>query len=215
MGGQASKIPEHELEQFAASTFFTKKEINRVYTRFEELGGSLNNPLDMMEICKIPELRNNPFRYRMCEVFGHTSIKRVRTKVQKLDEDGNIVENADEEDEYSEHEVKEVLLTFNNFLQMLNAFSSRASLQVKYYYAFKMYDFDNDRFINTEDIVSTLQLIVGENRMTAEKMNQVAAAVLAEGDLDGSNRLSQTEFIRIIKRIPDFITKFQFSLDGM
>lgn len=209
MGGTPSKIPDHELAQFAASTFFTKKEINKVYQRFEEMGGSLSEPLDMRDVCKIQELRNNPFRYRMCEIFGHVSVTREKTERVQVGREGEAKEES------STREVKDVFMTFNNFLQMLNAFSSRASLQVKSYYAFKMYDFDNDRFINTEDIVGTLQLIVGENRMTTEKMHQVAAAVLAEGDLDGTNRLSQTEFIRIIKRIPDFITKFQFSLEGM
>jgi calcium and integrin-binding protein 1 len=218
MGSYGSKIPDVELEQFASSTFFTKSEISKLYNKFEALGGSLSAPLDMEEMCKLAELRNNPFRYRMCEIFGHVTFKTIEVMV--ADKEQKAVDPDHEGDEPGERrmvketrEVKNVVMTFNNFLQMLNAFSPRASLQVKTYYAFKLYDFDGDRFINTEDIVRALELMVGEKKMSQEKMHQVAAAVLVEGDLDGTNRLSQTEFIRIIKRIPDFATKFQFTVE--
>jgi len=224
MGSYVSKIPDVELEQFASSTFFTKHEISKLYNKFEALGGSLTNPLDMEEMCKLPELRNNPFRYRLCEIFGHVTFKTIEVMVAEKEQkghepDGEVFRAGDYKDEeprrmVKEHrEVKHVVMTFNNFLHMLNAFSPRASLQVKTYYAFKLYDFDGDRFINTEDIVKALELMVGEKKMTPEKMHQVAAAVLLEGDLDGTNRLSQTEFIRIIKRIPDFSAKFQFTVE--
>lgn len=206
MGAHGSRIPDVELEQFASSTFFTKSEISKLYNKFEALGGSLREPLEMEEMCKLAELRNNPFRYRLCEIFGHVTFKTIDVLVadpeqKRINEDG-----GEEVPKVKQtREVKNVVLTFNNFLQMLNAFSPRASLQLKAYYAFKLYDFDGDRFINTEDIVRALELMVGEKKMSPEKMHAVAAAVLVEGDLDGSNRLSQTEFIRIIKRIPDFM----------
>ena len=171
MGQEQSSIPEADLESFANSTFFTKVEINSLYKKFESLGGSLDKPLGIDEVCKLEEIRNNPFNKRICEVFGHATFKTVEVDVSKGED--VVKENKEE---------KVVMLNFNNFLQMLNAFCPRSSLKLKTFYAFKIFDFDGDRFINTDDILKTMEIIVGENKMSIEKMNAVAAAVLLQSN---------------------------------
>lgn len=39
---------------------------------------------------------------------------------------------------------------------------------------------------------------------TPELQRKIAARVLDEGDLDGNSKLSRTEFMRLVYRIPDF-----------
>ncbi|KAK6642783.1 hypothetical protein RUM43_004285 [Polyplax serrata] len=62
-------------------TFFTRKEILRVHKRFREINPDVvpksmtrNEPItvlvSMEEILKLPELRENPFRQRICEIFS-------------------------------------------------------------------------------------------------------------------------------------------------
>lgn len=297
MGGVSSALSERELAQYESTTFFTKKELKMLYNRFEALGGSSNLPINGDVLISIPELRNNPFRFRICEVFGkHMSAeaaramgvtggtvrRRKRTILKKDpdlemgsvkkpkakgkvgqnrariqaaiaenegdegDEDGEDDEDNDDDDDKDEEDEgdeaagreeeeegdeeeceseedlgvwvdveeyqSEHYLKFHDFVHLMNAFSPRASIQLKAHYAFKMYDFDGDRFINTNDIVRVLETSVGMQRMTHEKMHEIAKGVLDEADLDGSKKLSVTEFNRIIKRIPDFMSKFQFSV---
>jgi len=78
---------------------------------------------------------------------------------------------------------------------------------------FLLYDFDGDRFLNVDDIVKVIETTVGRGRMSRQRMLKVAAHVMEEADLDGNLKLSRTEFNRVIKRVPDFMSKFQFSID--
>lgn len=311
-----SKLNDQRLENFEAHTFFTKSEIVHLYSRFESMGGSEMKPVNTDAIVQIPELKNNPFRFRICQVFGTkldpskaaqiigsyqhgppvrmqfqitfdksqsdkqkddtiASIKQaarrdhgqyydtvevsmVETKMQEkkypydvtihykdlTTSEGNaLVERGadslankiadttnadvliiceptkaradlegDDPDNDFDDEKSDYWLTFDNFVTMMNTFSPRASIQVKAYYAFQLYDYDGDKFINTDDIVKTLEASIGRHRMSYEKMHQVATGVLEEADLDGNKKLSRTEFNRIIKRMPDFMSKFQFSI---
>jgi calcium and integrin-binding protein 2 len=110
MGSAKSKLAEADMELFESRTFFTRSEIDRLYDRFEELGGSLQEDVEADEILKLPELKMNPFRIRIGRVFG------------LVDEDSG------------KH-----MFSFEAFLQMFNAFSPRASLDIKAYWAFKIY----------------------------------------------------------------------------
>lgn len=310
-----SKLNAQKLDNYEAHTFFTKSEIIHLYARFESMGGNEMKPVNTDAIVQIPELKNNPFRFRICQVFGtkldpakaaqiigsyqhgppvrmqfqvifddspdekekkgyiadikkaatndqgqyydKVELSMVETKKQekfpyditilfkelstaqgnalvqrgadslakKIEEitDSDVLiiceptkargdaEGNDPDNDFDD-EKSDYWLTFDNFVTMMNTFSPRASIQVKAYYAFQLYDYDGDKFINTDDIVKTLEASIGRHRMSYEKMHQVATGVLEEADLDGNKKLSRTEFNRIIKRMPDFMSKFQFSI---
>jgi calcium and integrin-binding protein 1 len=232
MGSSASKevLTKDEVTRYSSSTFFTPGEIRKIYSRFVYLGGTNKNPVTARRIVTMPELRVNPFRFRIVEIFGRRKGDGDEDYVEEAkkafdDEHGEAegegkeraknkkerpVVNAD--DVISSADWEEMEFYFNNFVAMLNAFSPRASWQVKAYYAFELYDFDGDHFLNTDDIVSVIETTVGKNRMSRQRMLKIAAQVLEESDLDGNLKISRTEFNRIIRRVPDFTTKFQFSL---
>lgn len=239
MGGSASKeaLSRDEVLKFSNSTFFTPNEIRKIYARFVYLGGTSNSSVSSRRIIDMPELRVNPFRFRIVEVFGKRKGEDdddyVEEAKRALDGDEEELEEHDEgkheqkkkgdrrrpninaDDVVLNAEWEEMEFFFVNFVAMLNAFSPRASSAVKAYYAFELYDFDGDHFLNTDDIVNVIETTVGKNRMSRQRMLKVAAQVLEEADLDGNLKLSRTEFNRIIKRVPDFTNKFQISLiDG-
>jgi len=203
-----TKLSREQLEKFASSSFFTVSEIKKIYAKFEYLGGNLTTSVPADMLLTMPELRVNPFRWRIVEVFGKR--KEDDHEVKHVDQKKD--EKKDDEVGPSEDDVT-YELSFADFLAMMNAFSPRASLQVKAYYAFLLYDFDGDRFLNVDDIVKVLETTVGRQRMSRQRMLKVAAQIMEEADLDGNLKLSRTEFNRIIKRIPDFMSKFQFSID--
>ncbi|XP_014253562.1 calcium and integrin-binding family member 3 isoform X2 [Cimex lectularius] len=133
-------------------------------------------PLNVIE--KLPELKENPFRTRICQVFS---------------KDGS----GDQ--------------TFEDFLDMLSIFSEQATRDMKVFYAFKIYDFDNDNHIGCEDICTALRLLT-HNELSVEEMVQVYEKAMEEGDVDGDGKLSFIEFHHVILRSPEFFSTFHIRI---
>ncbi|KAK6179731.1 hypothetical protein SNE40_012026 [Patella caerulea] len=75
MGGSHSAFTEQELDDYQTLTYLTKKEILHVYKRFytldpEKVNLDKNVKLAMDDIQKLPELKVNPFKDRICKVFS-------------------------------------------------------------------------------------------------------------------------------------------------
>lgn len=81
MGNKVVTFTEQQLDDYQDCTFFTRKEILRVHKRFRELrpdivpremtdglASTIKVPADNVE--KMPELKENPFRRRICEAFS-------------------------------------------------------------------------------------------------------------------------------------------------
>jgi Ca2+-binding EF-hand superfamily protein len=106
MGFQQSKLARQELEKYEKLTFFTSSEISRLYEKFEALGGTLTKPISSTMMLTAPELKINPFRHRIVYVFGSSP------------------ENVDQDDGTR-------TFSFDDYVQMMNAFSARTSLEVR------------------------------------------------------------------------------------
>ncbi|KAL5005510.1 hypothetical protein ScPMuIL_018966 [Solemya velum] len=170
-------------------TFFTRKEILRIFRRYRELLPEMV-PLDMTNgetnrikipfetIRKMPELKENPFHQRMCEVFSE-------------DGSGN--------------------MSYDDFLDMFSVFSEAAPRDIKTVYAFRIYDFDTDNYLNKKDLEKTL-LCLTRNELTSEEVSFVVDKVLEEADLDDDGMLSFIEFEHVISRSPDFLNTFHIRI---
>lgn len=103
----------------------------RLFYRYQDLAPQLV-PLDYTTSPKVkvpyeligsmPELKDNPFRQRIAQVFSQ-------------DGDGH--------------------MTLENFLDMFSVMSEMAPRDLKAYYAFKIYDFNNDNYICGGNACST------------------------------------------------------------
>ncbi|KAH7666430.1 calcium and integrin binding family member 2 [Aphelenchoides avenae] len=178
-----------QLDEYQDCTFFTKKDIMRLYKRFYAL-----NPakvpsnmqgnrasivtLTLQEIEKIPELKENPFRKRICEVFS---------------EDGN------------------GNLTFDDFLDMFSVFSEMAPLQLKLKYAFRIYDFDGDDYLGHDDLSRMIRCLT-RDELTDEEVEFIIERIIEEADLDGDEQLNYAEFDHVVSRSPDFIRTFHIRI---
>ncbi|CAA9999703.1 unnamed protein product [Nesidiocoris tenuis] len=189
MGNKVVTFTEEQLEAYQDCTFFTRKEILRAQKRFrsispdqvpksmtKEEASSITVPFANIE--KLPELKENPFKMRICEIFSR-------------DGSGN--------------------LAFEDFLDMFSIFSEQASRDIKVFYAFKIYDFDNDNHIGCDDICTALRLLT-HNELTAEEMVQVYGKAMEEGDVDGDGKLSFIEFQHVILRSPEFFSTFHIRI---
>ncbi|XP_017961309.2 calcium and integrin-binding family member 2 [Drosophila navojoa] len=189
MGNKIVTFTEQQLDDYQDCTFFTRKEILRVHKRFRELrpdlvprqmtegqASSVKVPRECIE--KMPELRENPFRRRICEAFSRDGL-------------GN--------------------LSFEDFLDALSVFSEQAPRDIKVFYAFKIYDFDQDGFIGHADLMSCLTTMT-KNELSPEEHQQIADKVIEEADVDGDGKLSILEFEHVILRAPDFLSTFHIRI---
>ncbi|XP_078480254.1 calcium and integrin-binding family member 2-like [Lampetra planeri] len=126
----------------------------------------------------MPELKENPFRQRILEVFSE-------------DGQGN--------------------MSFSDFVDMFSAFSETAPRELKVYYAFKIYDFNDDSFIGRGDLLQVLQCLT-RDEMSHEELLLVIDKVLEEADLDDDSKLSFADFEHMISRAPDFISTFHIRI---
>uniref|UniRef100_A0A914H888 EF-hand domain-containing protein n=1 Tax=Globodera rostochiensis TaxID=31243 RepID=A0A914H888_GLORO len=184
--GRAPFSPQ-QLDEYQDCTFFTRKDILRLYKRYHQLdptlvptsmhGGQAQTvKLSLELISQMPELRENPFRERICQVFSD-------------DRQGN--------------------LSFDDFLDMFSVFSEMAPLQLKLKYAFQIYDFDEDGFLGRDDLRAMIVAITKkEMNHERDELEFIVDRVIEEADLDGDNKISQAEFEHVVSRSPDFIRTF-------
>ncbi|KAI5634017.1 EF-hand domain pair domain-containing protein [Phthorimaea operculella] len=123
------------------------------------------------EIEKLPELKENPFKRRICQVFSH-------------DGSGD--------------------LTFEDFLDMMSVFSEAAPRDIKAWYAFRIYDLDDDMYIGREDLLEATRLLT-RGELQASERDEIVCSVLDEADVDGDGRLSFMDFEHVVVRAPDFL----------
>ncbi|CAH0724533.1 unnamed protein product, partial [Brenthis ino] len=185
MGNKVVTFTEQQLEDYQDCTFFTRKEILRVFKRFREVNPELvpkrmtenqahTIAVPVEEIEKLPELKENPFKRRICQVFSH-------------DGTGN--------------------LTFEDFLDMMSVFSEAAPRDIKAWYAFRIYDLDDDMYIGREDLLEATRLLT-KGELQAQERDEIVASVLDEADVDGDGRLSFMDFEHVVVRAPDFLSTF-------
>ena len=136
MGSGQSICSEQQLQNYVECTYFTRKEILRLYKKFCSLNPQkidsknldATTRLTEEEIANMPELRVNPFRYRICQVFS----------------------------------TGEAGLHFEDFLDLCSVFSDRCPRKLKASYAFMIYDFNGDSVLCDDDIKHILTCYSGQ-----------------------------------------------------
>ncbi|CAL1688525.1 unnamed protein product [Lasius platythorax] len=198
MGNKIATFTEEQLEDYQDCTFFTRKEILRIFKRFREIGDSGMIPrtmtpqqasslrLPLSYLARIPELKENPFRERISEVF---------TQRQDPGHSTSISEG----------------ICFEEFLEMMSVFSEQAPRDLKVFYAFKIYDFDEDGVLGMGDLERTCRQLT-RGGLSAEEMTTVCRKVLEESDIDGDGALSYLEFEHVVTRASDFMATFHIRI---
>uniref|UniRef100_A0A8C3HNX1 Calcium and integrin binding family member 3 n=1 Tax=Chrysemys picta bellii TaxID=8478 RepID=A0A8C3HNX1_CHRPI len=95
-------------------------------------------------------------------------------------------------------------MTLDDFLDMFSVLSEMAPRDLKAYYAFKIYDFNNDDYICKSDLEKTVNKLT-RNELTPEEVCLVCDKVIDEADQDNDGRLSVEDFQHMIVRAPDFL----------
>jgi Ca2+-binding EF-hand superfamily protein len=189
MGNKQSVFTDEQLNAYQDCTFFTRKEILRAFIRFRELNPNVI-PRQMTGVeaggIKVP--------YRLVENMPEFRENPFRHRIcQVFSEDGT------------------GNMTFDDFLDMFSVFSEAAPREVKAFYAFKIYDFDQDNFLGVHDLAHTVTSIT-RNELTNEEIEFICGKVLEEADLDNDGKLSYNEFEHVISRASDFLATFHIRI---
>ena len=112
-------------------------------------------------------------------------------------------------------------------MDMFSVLSEQAPWELKATYAFRIYDFNNDNVICTEDIRRTVKALTGwpamkisfiaseccaGDRISDDRLEKIAKHVIAECDVISDGSLSYAEFEHMIIRSPDFISLFHVTI---
>lgn len=181
-------ISDKQLEVYQLETFFTRKEILRIYQSFEDLNpdkvreaflaGNYQVKMDYGEVTQLSELKFSPFKDRICRVFSE-------------DQSGD--------------------MTFSDFLDMLSVMSMQAPKDLKAAYAFKIYDFNDDGEIDRTDLDELVNRVTGF-RMKTEDVDGIVDEILKECDMDENGTLTSAEFEDILQKAPEFSANFNIEV---
>ncbi|XP_039257044.2 calcium and integrin-binding protein 1-like [Styela clava] len=187
MGGSQSVFSDDELQEYSDLTFFSKKEILHVFKRFAEVDPDAVN---QDRFARIPLEKVCQIPELKVNPFNDRICKVFSTA---LNGDGSLM--------------------FEDFLDMMSAFSDLAPRNVKAEWAFKIYDFNGDDLLDSDDLQNVVNRLTGsDDNLTEEEMDQLINNVMIEADLDDDNQLSFAEFEHVISKCPDFMNSFRIRL---
>lgn len=187
MGSSQSVFSEQELNDYQDLTYFTKKEILHVYKRYSELfeeGTSAGENMKSASLSKEKILK-----------LPELKVNPFNDRIVK------VFSSSDTGD-----------MTFEDFLDMMSVFSDGAPKNVKVEYAFRIYDFDEDDMISSDDLKEVVDRLTGDQKLNENEMQQLIDNILEEADLDDDDSLSFAEFEHVISKAPDFINSFRIRL---
>ncbi|NXX19077.1 CIB1 protein, partial [Podargus strigoides] len=98
-------------------------------------------------------------------------------------------------------------MSFEDFLDMLSAFSDSAAVDIKSHYAFRIFDFDEDGILDRKDLEKLVNCLTGqgeESRLSSAEMEQLIRNILEESDIDKDGTINLSEFQHVVSRSPDF-----------
>uniref|UniRef100_A0A8D0GE59 Calcium and integrin binding family member 4 n=1 Tax=Sphenodon punctatus TaxID=8508 RepID=A0A8D0GE59_SPHPU len=99
--------------------------------------------------------------------------------------------------------------TFEDILGMASVFSEKACPWLKIEYAFFIYDFNENGFIDEEDLQIIIRRLLNSDDIKEEELISLMNHVLDEADLDNDGMLSLAEFEHVMTKSPDFVLSFQ------
>ncbi|KAG7267575.1 hypothetical protein CRUP_005995 [Coryphaenoides rupestris] len=188
MGTTASQLGKDLLSEYQELTFLTKQEILLAHKRFTEL------------LSKEERSHPNPsVPIDTLLTLPELKSNPFRNRICRV---------------FSSSESKDSL-TFEDFLDLLSAFSDSATLEIKSHYAFSIFDFDEDGTLDEVDLEKLVNCLTGETdetRLTPQEMRQLIKNILEESDIDKDGTVNLSEFQHVISRSPDFVSSFKIVL---
>ncbi|XP_038040958.1 calcium and integrin-binding protein 1 [Anas platyrhynchos] len=190
MGGAGSLLHREALSEYQELTFLSKQEILLAYKRFSEL--LPKEQRDNACSLRVPKSRILTLPELRANPFQHRICRVFSTS-----------EDGDDS------------MSFEDFLDMLSAFSDSATPEIKSHYAFRIFDFDEDGTLSRKDLEKLVNCLTGQGEevsLSNAEMEQLIENILEESDIDKDGTINLSEFQHVVSRSPDFVSSFKIVL---
>ncbi|KAG6413076.1 hypothetical protein SASPL_125775 [Salvia splendens] len=173
MGNGSSMLTQYDIEgvQEHCSNTFSQQEIVSLYQRFCQLDRSGGGFISADEFMNVPEFAMNPLSQVVKQLLEPLFVPRLLRML-----DG---------------------LNFKEFVLFLSAFSSRASLQLKVEFIFKVYDSDGNHKVSFNDVLDILRDLTGQF-IAEHQRERVLTKVLEEAGYRKDSVLVPADFMKIL-----------------
>ncbi|XP_054692556.1 calcium and integrin-binding protein 1 [Grus americana] len=190
MGVSSSLLPREVLGEYQELTFLSKQEILLAYKRF----GELLPKEERVNACsaRVPKSKILTLPELRANPFQHRICQVFSTSEDRDDS-----------------------MSFEDFLDMLSAFSDSATLDIKSFYAFRIFDFNDDGILDRKDLEKLVNCLTGqgeESPLSDAEMEQLIRNILEESDIDKDGTINLSEFQHVVSRSPDFVSSFKIVL---
>ncbi|XP_063713667.1 calcineurin subunit B type 1-like [Symsagittifera roscoffensis] len=149
--------------------------------------------------------------------FSHEEMQRLNLRFRKLDKDHSGTLSVSElmvlPDIPKNKLISRILnvldrdgdgeIDFHEFIHGLSQFSVKGDETQKMRFAFNIYDVNGDGYISNSELYHVLKIMAGSN-LSTRQLQQVVDKTMYEADTDGDNRLSFSEFCRVVKHLDVF-----------
>ena len=155
----------------ASLSLFSDREIKHLWKLFNQIDADATGSISSDEMLQLPQLKYNPLGKRVI-------VATFQTKEHK---------SAD-------------TLSFNDFVEVLSVFAPAASDQEKLKLAFKVFDFDGDRFLGRSDLEQLITALLRPATTDEDKKlhTHILDEVFREADQDQDEKLSYDEFLKAV-----------------
>ncbi|XP_049640453.1 calcium and integrin-binding family member 4 [Suncus etruscus] len=106
------------------------------------------------------------------------------------------------------------LFSFEDVLGMASVFSEQACPSLKIEYAFRIYDLNENGFIDEEDLRGIILRLLNSEDVSEDLLSGITSHVLSECVLDEEDKLSFSEFELAMAKSPDFLRSFRIHFWG-
>jgi len=176
-GGKAKAHVPHlddevaDAAKVASLSLFSDREIKHLWKLFNQIDADATGSISSDEMLQLPQLKYNPLGKRVI-------VATFQTKEHK---------SAD-------------TLSFNDFVEVLSVFAPAASDQEKLKLAFKVFDFDGDRFLGRSDLEQLITALLPPATTDEDKKlhTHILDEVFREADQDQDEKLSYDEFLKAV-----------------
>lgn len=187
MGNKQTVFDQDEMDAYEELTFFSRSDILKVYERFKTLAKEKtvdqNVRLDEEEICRLPELKVNPFKDRICKIFSSSN-------------DGSM----------SFEDFLDMMSVFSDNAPR----SLKAEYAFKIYDFDEDNLISSKDLVEIIQRITTVES--SSDSLSDEEMQQLIDNIFEEADLDDDDHLSFQEFEHVLSKAPDFTRSFRFHL---
>eukprot|EP00043_Microstomoeca_roanoka_P017454 m.182085 g.182085 ORF g.182085 m.182085 type:complete len:213 (+) comp16639_c3_seq1:339-977(+) len=212
MGGLQSQFLQKNLTIYQDHTYLSRSEIIHVHRLYLKCGGADNgeDKLPIPQILDLPQLKQNPFKQRICKVFAAGDASGM-TFVEFLDMFSIFSDNAPVEEK--------IIYAFKIYDFNDDDIIDKADLFEVVTRLCGLKD-DNEELFQDSGDIQPLEAadedLVGStgNRRVVElsEVESIIKHILKDADLDGDGCISFDEFRNVVSRSHTFIESFRMRL---